>query len=167
VKLTSLPDPVQKTIMLNNDEAAAVKAGTADIKTTLNLTRPLTAPVAQGDVFGTVDFTINGASVGSAKLAASREVFQVGDEQAQSVALGESPLAYWAETNLGGIDKNPAVLWWLLVPAIAIMLLMMRTVSVNRRKSRATARLHNSISRYSYSYHRPIHRRPRYKGRYR
>lgn len=162
LKLTAEPEPGQKTVMLNIDQAAAIKAGTADVKTNVNLTRPLTAPISQGEVFGTVEFTMSGNSIGTAKLVASRQVFQVGEEQAQSEALGQSPFEYWAQTNLD-IEKNPAVLWWLVIPGAVIALLVIRTFNVNRRKSFSTSRL--PAARYYQS--RPMHKRPRYRGRYR
>ncbi len=162
LKLTAEPDQGQKTVMLSIDQAAAIKAGTADVQTTVNLTRPLTAPVSQGDVFGRVEFTMNGTSIGTAKLVASRQVFQVGEEQAQSEALGQSPFEYWAQTNLD-IEKNPAVLWWLVVPGAIIAVLVIRAANVNRRRSFSTSRLPSS----RFYQKRPAHRRPRYRGRYR
>jgi serine-type D-Ala-D-Ala carboxypeptidase (penicillin-binding protein 5/6) len=161
LKLTAQPDQGQKNVMMNIDQAAAIKAGTADVKAAVTLTRPLTAPANQGDVFGRVDFTLNGTSIGTAKLVASRQVFTVGEEQAQSEALGQSPFEYWAQSNLD-LEKNPAVLWWLLVPGIVIALLLFRTINVNRRKSFSASRL--PASRYYQS--RPMHKRPRYRGRY-
>ncbi|MEI6101597.1 MAG: D-alanyl-D-alanine carboxypeptidase family protein, partial [Eubacteriales bacterium] len=60
LKLTAEPEQGQKTVMMNVDQAAAIKNGTADVKSTVNLTRPLTAPISQGEAFGTVEFTLNG-----------------------------------------------------------------------------------------------------------
>lgn len=151
-------------VMLTKSQAEAVKAGTLDLKTNLNLTRALTAPVKTGDEFGTVDFTLDdGTVVGTAKLIASRDVYQLGDEKSQSEALGESTLSYWAKTDvLGEIQKNKAVLWWLLIPAAVIALLMIRTAMVNRRRNRG-----KRLPAAKYYYHKPMHRRPRYRGRYR
>lgn len=162
LKLTAAPDQGQKSVMLNIDQAAAIKNGTADVKTSVNMTRPLTAPVSQGDVFGSVEFTLNGMSIGTAKLVASRQVFQVGEEQAQSEALGQSPFEYWAQSNLD-IEKNPAVLWWLLVPAGIIVFLVIRTVNVNQHRSFSTSRI-PSARLYQI---RTTHRKPRYRGRFR
>ncbi len=166
LKLTAEPlvTDAQK-VMLTKSQAEAVKAGTLDLKTNVNLTRELTAPVKQGDEFGTVDFSLDdGTVIGTAKLVASREVFQLGDEKSQSEALGESPFEYWSKTDvLTEISKNTAVLWWLLIPAGIIILLIVRSAMVNRRRNRG-----RRMPAAKYYYHRPImRRRPRYRGRYR
>lgn len=165
LKLTAEPvSAEEQKVMLTKPQADDLKAGTLDLKTNLNLTRALTAPVKTGDEFGTVEFTLeDGTVIGTAKLVASRDIYQLGDERSQSEALGESPFEYWSKTDvLSEIGKNTAVLWWLLIPAGIIVLLMVRTVMVNRRRNRG-----KRMPAAKYYYHRPMHKRPRYRGRYR
>lgn len=165
LKLTAQPVEGGEKVMLTKSQAEAVKAGTLQLGTNLNLTRDLTAPVKTGDEFGTVDFTLDdGTVIGTARLVASRDVYQFGDEKTQSKALGESPFEYWAKTDvISEIQKNSAVLWWLLIPAGIIVLLLVRTAMVNRRRIRG-----KKMPAAKYYYHRPImRRRPRYRGRFR
>ena len=165
LKLTAEPISTEEQIMLTKSQADALKAGTLDLKSNMNLTRALTAPVKTGDEFGTVEFTLeDGTVIGTAKLVAGRDVYQLGDERSQSEALGESTLEYWSKADvLSEIGKNTAVLWWLLIPAGIIVLLMVRTVMANRRRNRG-----KRMPAAKYYYHRPImHKRPRYRGRFR
>ena len=165
LKLTAEPISTEEQIMLTKSQADALKAGTLDLKSNMNLTRALTAPVKTGDEFGTVEFTLeDGTVIGTAKLVAGRDVYQLGDERSQSEALGESTLEYWSKADvLSEIGKNTAVLWWLLIPAGIIVLLMVRTVMANRRRNRG-----RRMPAAKYYYHRPIMRkRPRYRGRFR
>lgn len=154
----------EQMVMLDREQAAQLENGTLSLNPTVNLEKSLTISdtVREGEEFGTVAFILpDGTPLGSATLVASRDVYKLGDEKLQSQALGDGGIEF--SDVMGSLTKNPAVLWWLLVPAGIIVFLLMRTMTASRQSSyykRAPA------PRYSY-YRRPNYKRLRYRGRFR
>ena len=151
-------------IMLSNDQVADLENGTLDLDSTVNLARPmtLTDTVREGDEFGTVEFILDdGTPLGAAKLVASRDVYKLGDEKLQSQALGDSSIEFSDVAN--PLGQNAAVLWWLLIPAGIIVLLVFRSSMATRQRRRSRRA---PISRYHYRPVRPNYRKMRYKGRF-
>ncbi len=151
-------------IMLSNDQVAELENGTLDLDSTVNLARPLTLTdtVREGDEFGTVEFILDdGTPLGAATLVASRDVYKLGDEKLQSEALGDSSIEFSDVAD--SLGRNAAVLWWLLIPAGIIALLVVRSSMATRQRRRSRR---SPISRYYYRPVRPSYRKMRYKGRF-
>jgi D-alanyl-D-alanine carboxypeptidase (penicillin-binding protein 5/6) len=73
-----VPDRLDRRVRLVADRSLVVSLFKTDVVTsTVRLDRDVTLPVSVGDVFGAIEFTLDGKSLGSANLVAALSVDQV------------------------------------------------------------------------------------------
>ena len=131
---------------LTTDDINTIKSNAGSIQTVPNYTRNFKAPVTKGEVFGTVTFQYNGNAIGSANLVASRDVAASGDEAAGASSSASSPLQTQQSKELFS-GKSISPWWWLLVPAVLGIVILLRVMTVNKRQR---SRFKNKRKVYNY-----------------
>ncbi len=123
---------IEKDILKN------IQDGTDSIETVeeYNVPVPLQAPIMEGDILGTVTYKSKetGAEIYSGNLVASRDIYETGTDPNASggTAVVTMPPA---DLNEALTQKdNAGIWWWLLLPGALIIFLVIRLVTVNRRK---------------------------------
>ena len=123
-----------------------------DITVTPTFESTLVAPIHEGDVVGKVTYTLGTDVLFSGDLVASRDVLEFGAVSSDPVSSLD-PVQVSPGPN-GTTDKQKQIAslmwWWLLIPGILIVFLIVRSVMVNTRRfkfRRRTGRHKKSASR--------------------
>jgi len=124
-----------KVAALSAETIAAIKANPDSIEWSLSPSE-LTAPIAKGAEVGTATYTLNGQTLFTGKVAASRTVAATGGVTAGAQA---SQPGYLVEPEGGGFN-----ILWVVIPAALLLLILLRIMlrrrSIRRRRKRATRR---------------------------
>jgi D-alanyl-D-alanine carboxypeptidase len=130
------------------DKAAAegILNGTDTIESETTYTHALQAPVLKGDVLGTVTYksTATGDIIYQGSLIATRDVLQAGTEPDAS---GATAVTVVPPINIEELKPNDSIYYWLLIPVALIVFLVVRLLTVTRRKRK---RFKNRRPHYSY-----------------
>ena len=110
---------------------------------------PLEAPIAKDDVVGTVTYKSEktGEIIYQGSLIASRDVARIGSEPNASGATAVETQPPVLPPEVVTPEQNPLIWLWLLLPAGLIVFLVIRLLTVNKRKRR---RFKHRQPHYSY-----------------
>lgn len=129
---TFAPTVSEKDLYLTTDKDTvnAIKANSSSLKVEANFDEELAAPLAKGEKYGTADITFNGEKL------ATLDLYATADMEAASPDEPVSPIQSQAPVDPNDIFKDNSISpwWWLLIPAILIIALVLRIVMVNKRK---------------------------------
>ncbi|MGI6153609.1 MAG: D-alanyl-D-alanine carboxypeptidase family protein [Christensenellaceae bacterium] len=130
---------IPESVAVDSETAAALADGSLTIESSVEITKPLEAPVAENEEMGTVTYTINGEALFSVPLVATRQVLA-----AEGSAEGQE------QNGTGDTKKTDAeegVPWYLfiIIPAAAVAaLLVIRMVNLHRRRMRSRRRMNRT-----------------------
>ncbi len=119
-------DELPGTELIDLETAAGLDNGSIVVEQDIQLTRPLVAPISQGEEMGTVTYRLNGTDIYSAPLVADRKIFETGAEQELKEAdpdAGDPPFVF-----------NPLYLLFIIIPVGAVgALFIVRHLNTGRR----------------------------------
>jgi D-alanyl-D-alanine carboxypeptidase len=125
-------------VTLENDVAQKILDGTYTVTATATYDESIAAPITEGQVIGTVTYTCveTEDEIFSGDLIAPREVVASGMEPDASgnTAVATMPPVVPEEIVTSG--DNMLVWIWLIIPAGLVVFLVIRLVTVNKRKRR-------------------------------
>ena len=132
------PMPEQRYITLENDVAEQILQGDTFEEVREYYEEPLTAPVYENDVVGTVTYKSfkTGITVMKGFLVATREVLDAGNSPG---SVGDSSVVTMAPTAMESLEDekdNSALLILLIIPAGLIIFVAIRLFSIKRKKRR-------------------------------
>jgi hypothetical protein len=120
-------DELPGTELIDIETAAGLDNGSIKIEQDVKLTRPLVAPISQGEEMGVVSYMLNGEEIYTAPLIADRKVFEAG---AEKELKEENP-----EAENPPLEFDPAILIIIIiVGGAAGALFLVRYINMNRRK---------------------------------
>lgn len=117
------------TQLVDAETAAGLADGSIRLEEKKNIEEPLKAPITEGQQVGSVSYLLNGQELYTAPLIAGRDVYPKGEEAETSEEYGVPVFTF--------------ELWylWVIIPAAAILiLLIIRTVNLSRRRGRYARR---------------------------
>ena len=123
---------------LDKDVMSKILDGTYTIAVTKSLSDDITAPIAEGDLLGAVTYTCAETQdiLYSGDLIAPRDVIASGMEPDASGNTAVETMPPVAPGKLVR-DKDNALAWiWLIIPIGLIVFLVIRLITVNKRKRR-------------------------------
>ena len=132
---------------IDKELAEGILNGTDSIEAVPEYTSTLQAPILKGDVLGTVTYRSKstGDEIHTGNLIATRDVLQAG---AEPDASGGTAVTVVQPVNIEEIKKSDGnVLYWLIIPAGLIVFLVVRLLTVTRRKRK---RFSKKRPHYSY-----------------
>ena len=132
------PTPIERYLTLENDVAEQILSGDTIEVTREYYEEPLTAPIYENDVVGTVTFKSfkTGMVVMQGYLVATRDVLDAGSAPG---SVGDSAVMTMAPTAMESLEDdrdNSALLILLVIPAGLIIFLAIRLFSMKRKKRR-------------------------------
>jgi len=139
------PQSVGTLVTIDRTTAEGIKdPDTIEIETAYVHT--LQAPVLKGEVLGTVTYksTATGETIYQGSLIATRDVLQAGTEPDAS---GATAVTVVPPINIEELKPNDNIYYWLLIPAALIVFLVVRLLTVTRRKRK---RFNKRRPHYSY-----------------
>ena len=132
------PTPIERYLTLENDDAQQILSGDTIEATREYYEEPLTAPIYENDVVGTVTYKSfkTGIVVMQGYLVATRDVLDAGSAPG---SVGDSAVMTMAPTAMESLEDdkdNSALLILLVIPAGLIIFLAIRLFSLKRKKRR-------------------------------
>ncbi len=132
------PTPIERYLTLENDVAEQILSGDTIEATREYYEEPLTAPIYENDVVGTVTYKSfkTGIVVMQGYLVAKRDVLDAGSSPG---SVGDSAVMTMAPTAMESLEDdkdNSALLILLVIPAGLIIFLAIRLFSLKRKKRR-------------------------------
>ena len=120
--------------------------GTDTIEAETSYSKSLEAPILKDDVLGTVTYKskATGEVIYTGNLIASRDVLQAG---AEPDANGGTAVTVAQPVDIEKIKPNDGIYYWLIIPGALIVFLVVRLVTVQRRKRK---RFNKRRPHYSY-----------------
>lgn len=148
-ELTAHADLSGVCITDTKDKIAALKADPSSVSAQTALTRKLEAPIAEGEVIGTVAYQYESATLFSVELVATQSV------AAAPVEATPSPSASPLITAMPGDDTNgekggsPLVFWLLLAVVLLILVVVAKVIASKRRRRRIARKRRAYRSNYT------------------
>ena len=132
------PTPIERYLTLENDVAGQILSGDTIEATREYYEEPLTAPIYENDVVGTVTYKSfkTGIVIMQGYLVATRDVLDAGSAPG---SVGDSAVMTMAPTAMESLEddkNNSALLILLVIPAGLIIFLAIRLFSIKRKKRR-------------------------------
>ncbi|MEF9863893.1 MAG: D-alanyl-D-alanine carboxypeptidase family protein [Christensenellaceae bacterium] len=122
--------PPLGVMLIDTQTAQGLADGSIKIEAQTTLTKPLVAPISEGDTMGQVKYLLDGKEVFNAVLVADRKVYQTGEENLASKEYNLPPPAMEFQ------------LWylWIIIPvALVLAVFILRIINKNRRRRRRYA----------------------------
>ena len=143
------PMPEERYITLENDTAEEILSGDTIEVTKTFYDEPLVAPIYENDVVGTVTYKSfkTGVTIMNGYLVASRDVLDAGNSPG---SVGDTAVVTMAPTAIESLEDNKdnsGLFILLVIPAGLIIFLVIRILSVKRKKRRKFRR---NAPHYSY-----------------
>ena len=134
----STDDFTDTFVTLDKEVVSKILDGTYTVTVTTAPSEDITAPIAKGDMLGTVTYTCveTGEDIYSGNLLAPREVIASGMEPdaSGSTAVETMPPI---KPEILVTDEDNALVWiWLIIPIGLVAFLIIRLIMVNKRKRR-------------------------------
>ncbi|MEL7609548.1 MAG: D-alanyl-D-alanine carboxypeptidase family protein [Bacillota bacterium] len=143
--LTLNADLTGKTISGLKEEIEDIKANIASVKLVPVLNDKLAAPVAEGQVVGTVAYQYNGSTLFSADLVASRSVAGI-----DTAVLSPSSSPLITGTNAPKNNSSPLLFWILVILLVVIIFCVIKIAQRKRQRRRGARRRRMASSRGGY-----------------
>ena len=125
-------------VTLDKDVMSKIHDGTYTVTVTKTLSDDLTAPIVKGDLLGSVTYTCveTGDTLYSGDLLAPREVIATGMEPDSSGSTAVETMPPIVPEELVTDGDNALVWIWLIIPIGLVIFLVIRLITVNKRKRR-------------------------------
>ena len=122
------------------DKIAAIQANLAGVSAQTALTRKLEAPIAEGEVIGTVAYQYESATILSVDLIATQSI------SIAATNILANPSASPLITGIEGEDHNPepeggsSLVFWIILVVVLLLLVVAAKIIASRRRRRRIAR---------------------------
>lgn len=122
------------------DKIAAIQANLAGVSAQTALTRKLEAPIAEGEVIGTVAYQYESATILSVDLVATQSI------SIAATNILANPSASPLITGIEGEDHNPeteggsSLVFWIILVVVLLLLVVAAKIIASRRRRRRIAR---------------------------
>ena len=114
-----------------------LKANAASITCEETLDRALTAPVASGEVLGTVAYKYNGQTLFTANMIASRAVAEIG----VTTSDNPSPSPFLIDpSQTRNTNTGSWIFWVILLVAILLIFVALRVLAIRKARKRIARR---------------------------
>ena len=134
----SAEDFVQQYVTLENDVANKILGGTYTVTASATYDESLAAPITEGQVLGTVTYTCveTDDEIYSGELIAPRDVVATGMEPDANGNTAVATMSPLVPEEIVTTEDNALVWIWVIIPAGLVVFLVIRLVTVNKRKRR-------------------------------
>ncbi len=134
----SAEDFSQQYVTLESDVANKILDGTYTVTPTATYDESLSAPITEGQVLGTVTYTCVETEdiIYSGDLIAPRDVVEFGTEPDASGNTAVATMPPLVPEEVVTSEDNALVWIWVIIPAGLVVFLVIRLVTVSKRKRR-------------------------------
>ena len=139
-EITARADLSGAFITDTKDKIAAIQANLAGVSAQTALTRKLEAPIAEGEVIGTVAYQYESATILSVDLIATQSI------SIAATNILANPSASPLITGIEGEDHNPeteggsSLVFWIILVVVLLLLVVAAKIIASRRRRRRIAR---------------------------
>ena len=134
----SAEDFAQQYVTLENDVAKKILDGTYTVTASATYDESLSAPITEGQVLGTVTYTCVESEdvIYSDDLIAPRDVLATGMEPDANGNTAVATMSPLVPEEIVTTEDNALVWIWVIIPVGLVVFLVIRLVTVNKRKRR-------------------------------
>jgi len=134
----SAEDFTQQYVTIENDVADKILDGTYTVTASATYDESLSAPITEGQVLGTVTYTCVESEdiIYSGDLIAPRDVVATGMEPDANGNTAVATMSPLVPEEVVTTEDNALVWIWVIIPAGLVVFLVIRLVTVNKRKRR-------------------------------